>query len=410
MVFKRGSFRIGAMLAACVAGALTLVGAPAAQAETLRVCADPDNMPFSSESGERRGIYIEVAEKVAARLSMDVEYVWWLTYYSRRALRNTLLKNDCDAVFALPAGKGWGMRGLKRSNEFLHYSYALIAPKGLHVSQLADLKGKRIGVQFQTNPHVLLSSLEGYDMHTSRTAEEVLAALHEGAIDVAFLWGPVAGYELARQAGGERWQVVPLAGAEVEGSVGVAVRSDNLPLLEKINAALAELAPEIATIARSYGMPQGEAVHFAEFGLPYGPGHGRPDQAPAKTAAAAGQAGAVQPAAPVVVAQADTAKVATTAAEAKPAADAQDDASMAAAGRVKFNDVCSHCHATDGASPIRARDLRRLNGRYPDEWVDVARTTINEGRPDYGMPTWKDVLSGSQIEEIIAFLKTIQNN
>lgn len=400
MVFNRGPFRIGAMLAACVAGALTLVGAPAAQAETLRVCADPDNMPFSSDTGDERGIYIEIAEKVGEKLSMPVEYVWWLTYRTRRALRNTVLQNDCDAVFALPAGKGWGMRGLIRTDAFLDYSYALIAPKDMKVEKLSDLKSKRIGVQFQTNPHVLLSTQEGYDYHTMLTADELFEALHEGAVDVAFLWGPVAGYELARRADKDRWRVIPLAGPEVEGSVAVALRSDHEALRERINGALIELAPEIEAIGRKYGLPSGEPLRIDDWALPHGPraSAGKAGSATAQAAPASAQAS-------VVVAEADTTKVAAQASEEKPQVD---ETAMIDSGKVKFNDVCSHCHGANGFSPVRIRDLRRLKSRYDDDWPSVARTTILDGRPEYGMPTWRGTLSEPQIDEILAFLKTIQ--
>ncbi len=61
------------------------------------------------------------------------------------------------------------------------------------------------------------------------------------------------------------------------------------------------------------------------------------------------------------------------------------------AGRMRFNDQCSHCHGSDGASPVRERDVRRLSMRYDaDKWRDVAAKTIKEGRNDLGMPAWKD--------------------
>ena len=62
----------------------------------------------------------------------------------------------------------------------------------------------------------------------------------------------------------------------------------------------------------------------------------------------------------------------------------------------------------DGASPIRARDLRHLHSRYKDQWRKVAATTIENGRPDAGMPTWKGILSQKDIDDILSFLATIQ--
>jgi hypothetical protein len=53
-------------------------------------------------------------------------------------------------------------------------------------------------------------------------------------------------------------------------------------------------------------------------------------------------------------------------------------------GRTLFNNVCSHCHGTDGASPVSERDLRKLQRRYKDNWKDTALTTIKNGPPGCG--------------------------
>ena len=93
----RASIKLFTISAALAAGALA---APLARADALRVCADPDNLPFSKSEGPEKGLYVELAEMVAKRLGTPIEYTWWLTYYERRALRNTIQQDDCDAVFA----------------------------------------------------------------------------------------------------------------------------------------------------------------------------------------------------------------------------------------------------------------------------------------------------------------------
>ena len=97
----RGNMKAFAFAAALAAGALV---APAAGADPLRVCADPDNLPFSKSEGPKRGMYVELAELVGKQLGQPVEYTWYYTQMQRRALRNTILQDACDAVFALPAG------------------------------------------------------------------------------------------------------------------------------------------------------------------------------------------------------------------------------------------------------------------------------------------------------------------
>ena len=67
--------------AACAVGALV---APTAHAAgVLRICADPDNLPFSKAEGPERGLYVELANMVARRMGDTAQYVWWLTFNKR---------------------------------------------------------------------------------------------------------------------------------------------------------------------------------------------------------------------------------------------------------------------------------------------------------------------------------------
>lgn len=77
-------------------------------------------------------------------------------------------------------------------------------------------------------------------------------------------------------------------------------------------------------------------------------------------------------------------------------------------GRIKFNDQCSHCHGADGASPIRERDVRRLNIRCDAKWHDLALATIKNGRSDLGMPAWKEILSEAELQQVFSFIETIE--
>ncbi len=139
----RGHWKAKAFAAALAAVALV---APAAGAEPLRVCADPDNLPFSKAEGPQRGMYIDLAELVGKQLGRPVEYVWYATHYQRRALRNTILQDGCDAVFALPADADYKVRGLQRSKPFMAVSYAIVAAPGYAFKSLDDLKKRHLAV------------------------------------------------------------------------------------------------------------------------------------------------------------------------------------------------------------------------------------------------------------------------
>ena len=95
--------------------------------------------------------------------------------------------------------------------------------------------------------------------------------------------------------------------------------------------------------------------------------------------------------------------------EATPAAAAAPALSESAtAGRVQFNNRCSHCHGTDGYSPVRERDVRYLKTRYSDKWQETTLLTVRDGRPDAGMPAWKDSLKEADVQQIVSFLTSIQ--
>jgi polar amino acid transport system substrate-binding protein len=388
-------------------------------AEPLRVCADPDNLPFSKSEGPERGIYVDLAELVAQRLNATpVQYTWWLTFYQRRALRNTA--KECDAVFALPTDADYKARGLQKTAAFLDVGYALVSAPGFVFNGLDDLKGKRLAVQFQTNPHILLSQRSDLPFSTFKTPEEIFAALAKGDIDAGFLWGPAAGFDNLKQHGG-RWKVTPLTGPDLTGQVSVAVQRDKAELMKDIDSALLALKPQIAELAAKYGFPKAAPVKLDLVVAAAVP-------AKVQTLAARDQAVTI-PAEWMVKTQATSESDSKAAPKAKPKSKANTPAAKATTagvaaqaaaeqapvlsadaqlGRVRFNDQCSHCHGSDGASPIRERDVRRLKMRYDTKWLETATTTIKNGRSDLGMPPWKDILKEPEIQQVLSFLETVQ--
>ncbi len=385
----------------------------------LRVCADPDNLPFSRSEGPERGLYVELAELVGAKLGMPVQYTWWYTHMQRRALRNTILQGDCDAVFALPANADYRTRGVQKSRPFLDVSYALVAAPGFVATSLEALKGKRIALQYLSTPHIVFSTFTGYTTSTYRTPDEVFAALAKGEVDVGILWGPIAGYENKALHKG-RWQITPIAGHDFSGQVVVGVRAGQEPLKARIDQALTDLQPQIRALAEKYAVPTTKPIDL----------EAKPTSAHGKSvnfAVAVPSAGwmavadEVKPAPKLASRSASTAaskpaaKPAAKTAAAKPAAAASEPATpevpadpQVVAGRVRFNDQCSHCHGANGFSPVIERDVRRLKMRYDAKWQETALNTIRNGRPDAGMPTWKGVIGEPEIQQLMSFLVTIQ--
>ncbi len=394
--------------------------------EPLRVCADPDNLPFSKSEGPERGLYVDLAELVGQKINAtSVQYTWYLTYFQRRALRNTA--NECDAVFALPASADYRARGLQKTDAFLDLGYALVTAPGFKFNSLDDLKGKRLAVQFQTNPHILLSQRDDLPFTTLKTSEEVFSALGKGDIDAAFMWGPVAGFDNQKLHGG-KWKITPLTGPDLTGQVAVAVLRDKPELLKSINQALLELKPEIAGLAKKYGFPANAAVNLVLVSGADPASVGQTVAKASQTLHVTRSPATVVPTHLLAQVQQKAGDTAEKAPAKKPAAKPTakeaaksggitalpggiQDANLnptALLGRVRFNDQCSHCHGADGASPIRERDIRRLKMRYDAKWRDTAVTTIKNGRADLGMPPWKDILKDPEIEQLLSFIDTLQ--
>ena len=372
--FVKTALTTTALMAATVSSSMA--------ADALRVCSDPDNLPFSKSEGADKGLYIELADMVGQRMGAKVEYVWWLSFNQRKALRNTM--EGCDAYFALPADAEYKVKGLAKTNAFLNVSYAIVAPQGLTVTTLSDLKPKKIGVLHASPPQILLASKGSYTTSIFRSQEEVFEALNKNEIDAALLWGPSAGFD-NKKLFDNRWQVIPINGEGLGGQVAVAVSKDNPELKERINKALEELKPEIQQLTVKYGFPlqvplivnvRKTDTHYAQSTV-----------TPAKT-------GFMKVSDKSKQREWLVAESGDTIAEAKS----------------NFNNKCSHCHGSNGASPVSERDLRKLKLRYKDEWKEVAYTTITKGRSDYGMPIWGGILPDEEIKAIIEFLVTVQKN
>ena len=374
-----------------VAGMLSM---SLACADPLKVCSDPDNMPFSKSEGSDKGLYIELAEMVGKRLGTSVEYVWWLTHNQRRAVRNTM--DSCDAYFALPATADFEVRGAERTHAFLDVGYAIVGPASFKLGALEDLKGKRVGVLHGSPPHVLLSSETGYEPRNYRSQEDIFAALAAGEVELAILWGPSAGFE-NKTTQNNRWMITPVAGQGLNGQIAVAVSKNKPELKEKIDQALTELQPEIKKLQQKYGFPQAVPVVLdakaSWLNTTQQVAGGNAPAGVVKFADKPAQPTLSRARADVIDLRLNMVKV----------SDTNMDETKA-----MFNSRCSHCHGQNGASPQQERDLRKLKIRYADKWQEVAHTTITKGRPDMGMPTWGGTISDDDIKNIIGFLSTIQ--
>ena len=270
-------FRTIATLAAVTAALFVCDRAPRAQVnesgdlsielidpKVLRVCADPRNMPFSDEKGE--GFENKLAELVAQKLGKSLAY----TFYPQAPgfVRNTLGAYKCDVIMGYPQGNDI----VQSTNPYYRTAYALVSRPGTgfdDVDTLEDprLKGKHIGIVAGTPPATLLAvnglmtNAKPYplviDTRFDSSAEAMMRDLAAGNIDVAVLWGPMAGYYAMKA--NPPMKVVPLtkekSGPRLAYYITMGVRGADQEWKRQLNRLITENQPAINGILSSFGVP-----------------------------------------------------------------------------------------------------------------------------------------------------------
>jgi polar amino acid transport system substrate-binding protein len=371
------SRRAARWLAVVPAVLVVTTGSTRAVEPALRVCADPHNPPFSRSAGDPKGFYLEIADRIATALGRTPEPVWHLTYFGQRAVRSTLVARECDLYVGLPSDGEFMGGQLLLSEPFAVFAYALVLPRDVYVERLADLRGRRVAVQFASPPQSLLVTADNVVTVTVLSPEEGMRALAEGRADAAYLWGPSAGY-LNKYVYGGQYQIVPTEGHAMSWRVAIGFRREDRTLRNTVQSVLDTLGQQIRELEVKYGFPSGAPVRLA--GAPGDPIR----SAPGAVTGSVAQGG--------------------SAAENTPSADA----AAAARGRALFNSNCSHCHGPNAASPETRTDLRRLRSRYGRQTDEVFSTTVRDGRPEKGMPLWKGVLSEDDLAAVKVFVDSVQ--
>jgi mxaJ protein len=239
--------------------------------EPLRVCADPNNLPFSNERQE--GFENKLAELLARELGAPLEYTWWAQ--RRGFLRNTLAAGRCDVVMGVPAS----LEQALTTRPYYRSSYVFVQPSSLRppLRSLDDrrLRTMRIGVPLigddGANPppvHALarrgvIDNVIGYsvlgDYAEPNPPARLIDAVARGELDAAIAWGPLAGYFARTDAASLR--LIPLqpnhdAGLTFVFDVALAVRRGDEARRQRLDRALVKQRPAIARLLREYGFPE----------------------------------------------------------------------------------------------------------------------------------------------------------
>jgi quinoprotein dehydrogenase-associated probable ABC transporter substrate-binding protein len=257
------------MYSASRLGVLLVCAGTMLPAAELRVCADPNNLPYSNQRGE--GFENELARLAARDLGRTVRFVW--ATQRERYLRN-LTGGRCDVVMGLPAG----FDRVATTRPYYRSSYVFVSRRG-HGSAIqsfddAALKRARIGVHLLQHEQDVIPPAQAlidrglanhivwYKLYPDFTRPNPPAALIEaverGEVDVAVAWGPMAGYFAERAPAPleirpvwpQRERAVPLAF-----DISMGVRQGDAELLRGLNGFIARRGPDIRRVLKKYGDP-----------------------------------------------------------------------------------------------------------------------------------------------------------
>jgi mxaJ protein len=230
----------------------------------LRVCADPDNLPFSNRSGG--GFDQLVVVLIAHDLDRTPVFVW---ARSRRGfLREQFNKDACDVLLGVPSA----MRSVATTIPYYTSSYVFVslAQRHLEVTSFTDsaLKGQRIGLQILEEdlaPPSLPLIHEGYAGQLigfesfGKQEGDVIKAVADGRVGVAVVWGPVAEY--FSQQSKMPLTISPVrpnyrfAGIPFTYAISFGVHKRDTDLLSQLNASITRRRPQIQGVLAAYNVP-----------------------------------------------------------------------------------------------------------------------------------------------------------
>lgn len=322
-------------------------------AGSLRFCADPQNLPFSSQDSQQPGFEVELAGEIARELGLRADMVWIRTEGGRTALRQ-LLEGRCDLFMGLPQDQRFleDNPRLTLSTPYYAMGHVLVLPAGSGIRELKELGHKPVAVEFGSLG-AIFAFKQGQAQQTYRTQEELFPAVARGEATAAIMWAPIAGW-MAKMHPESKLRLVHVQGNDLEFPVGIGMRKADTDLKEAVDEGLQRLGQRhvVTDILARYGVPLSS-----------------PQAAGEQAAKTVGNQ----------LAQADT-KV----------------------GEALYRKSCAECHGLDAKGSALAKDLTS----FKDTDEAFVKIVLN-GRPGTAMAPFKGLLSEEEIHQIRAYVKTL---
>lgn len=350
----------------------------------LRVCADPNNLPFSNDRLE--GFENALAAFVGGELDRNVQYAW--RPQRRGFVRDTLNAGVCDVIMNVPAS----FDAVRTTRPYYRSTYVFVTrwDEKPAVESFDDprLRSWRIGVpltgdDYQNPPPALalarrgiVANLVGYtvygDYSSPAPQAPIIDAVARREIDVAVVWGPIGGY-FARHAASPL-RVSPVEARPADAAlpfafdIAMGVRRDDEPLWRELDSLIARRDGAIRALLQGHGVPMKQGAP-SPAATPIGP---TPGDSP-------------EPKLPT-----------------NPFA--RDRAAMAEGRKHFLHHNCVGCHggrAGGGMGP----SLRDHEWIYGGADAQIF-SSIAQGRRD-GMPAWGAMIAEDDIWRLVAYIKSL---
>lgn len=265
--------RWGGVVVLALVGVFTdSLPAAAAPRHELVVCADPNNLPFSSRDGS--GFENKLAELVARSMDVRLRYVWWAQ--RRGFVRNTLTEARCELWPGIPTG----LERVLTTQPYYRSTYVFVSRTDSKLDGLTlddpRLKSVSVGVQMIGNDAVntppahalarrgVVQNVRGYSVYGDyahpNPPARIVDAVARGEIDVGLVWGPLAGYFAARS--NTRLRLQPVTPAVDDGvlpmtySISMGVSRAEPQLRAQVNEILRAQSAAIGKILEAYHVPR----------------------------------------------------------------------------------------------------------------------------------------------------------
>jgi mxaJ protein len=263
--------RLSALVLAVGLTAVALAACHRQPSRVLRVCADPNNLPFSNRAGA--GLENRMAELLAADRGARLEYTWWAQ--RRGFVRNTLAAGQCDVVMGVPVG----FDPVRTTRPYYRSAYVFVTRRDrrLHLQSLDDprLRSWRVGVQmigddFANSPPAhalsdrgLVRNVVGYsvlgDYSQANPLSAIVNAVDDGSVDAAIVWGPEAGYFAQRSK--HPLEIAPLSpradspARPFEFAIAMGVRRGDAALAAELDDFLVRRSADVRRMLADFGVP-----------------------------------------------------------------------------------------------------------------------------------------------------------